>query len=319
MIIVTGSNGFIGSNLIKKLNNQGHSNILAVDDLSKTENLSNIEDCEIKDLIDLKQFSTQLIKNDLSKKEIDYVFHQGACSDTTESNIDFLLQNNYYYSKNILNFCASKHIPLVYASSASVYGNELTFQENSRNESPVNLYAYTKYIFDQFVRKKINKISSQIVGLRYFNVYGPREAHKKRMASVALHLHQQLLNGQEVKLFGAFDGFESGQQSRDFVHIDDVIDVNLWFMENNHISGIFNVGSGKSHTFNEVAEAVIKWNKKGRITYIPFPDSLKGSYQSFTKADISKLRKVGYKKPFRDVQSGIKNYLDTFSSWPKND
>lgn len=318
MIIVTGSNGFIGSNLIKHLNKSGFKDILAVDDLSKAENQKNIYDCEVKDLIDLEDLSSTLLKPSM-RKGIDYVFHQGACSDTTEWDINYLLKNNYYFSKFLLEFCDEQSIPFLYASSASVYGNEQNFRENKENERPINLYAYSKYIFDQLVRKKINKISSQVVGLRYFNVYGPREAHKGEMASVAYHLHQQLTESNEVKLFGEFDGFKAGHQRRDFIHVDDVIDVNLWFMKNQNFSGIFNVGTGKSQTFNEVAEAIINWNQKGKITYIPFPEELKGSYQSFTQADISKLRQIGYEKEFRNVQIGIKDYMNTISIWPKND
>ena len=253
------------------------------------------------------------------QKKVDYIFHQGACSDTTEWDCDFLLKNNFYFSKDILEFCLQNTIPLVYASSASVYGNEGNFKEERENERPINLYAYSKYIFDQLVRSNLNKLSSQVVGLRYFNVYGPRESHKKKMASVAFHLHQQLSKGEDIELFGEYDGFKAGKQSRDFIYVDDVIDVNIWFMRNQNASGIFNVGTGKSQTFDEVADAVIKWNKKGKISYIPFPENLKGSYQSYTQADISKLRECGYEKPFRDVQSGVKSYLDNFSIWPKNE
>tara|TARA_B110000014_G_scaffold264453_1_gene266237 strand:- start:6918 stop:7871 length:954 start_codon:yes stop_codon:yes gene_type:complete len=317
MIIVTGSNGFIGSNLIKTLNSLGFKNILAVDD-STLENQINISDCDVEDSISIKEFSEKLNKGTLQKK-VDYIFHQGACSDTTEWDCDFLLKNNFYFSKDILEFCLQNTIPLVYASSASVYGNEGNFKEERENERPINLYAYSKYIFDQLVRSNLNKLSSQVVGLRYFNVYGPRESHKKNMASVAFHMHQQLSKGKDIELFGEYDGFKAGKQSRDFIYVDDVIDVNIWFMRNQNASGIFNVGTGKSQTFDEVADAVIKWNKKGKISYIPFPENLKGSYQSYTQADISKLRECGYEKPFRDVQSGVKSYLDNFSTWPKNE
>ena len=317
MIIVTGSNGFIGSNLIKTLNSLGFKNILAVDD-STLENQINISDCDVEDSISIKEFSKKLNKGTLQKK-VDYIFHQGACSDTTEWDCDFLLKNNFYFSKDILEFCLQNTIPLVYASSASVYGNEGNFKEERENERPINLYAYSKYIFDQLVRSNLNKLSSQVVGLRYFNVYGPRESHKKNMASVAFHMHQQLSKGKDIELFGEYDGFKAGKQSRDFIYVDDVIDVNIWFMRNQNASGIFNVGTGKSQTFDEVADAVIKWNKKGKISYIPFPENLKGSYQSYTQADISKLRECGYEKPFRDVQSGVKSYLDNFSTWPKNE
>ena len=319
MIVVTGSNGFIGSNLIKNLNLLGHTDILAVDDLSNKNNLSNIAEYKIKDLMGHKDFLVALKKDKTLNQSIKYIFHQGACSDTTEWDADYLIKNNYLYSKNILDFCIEESIPLTYASSASVYGNNIEFKENKLNEKPINLYAYSKYIFDQLVRSKIHKTTSQVVGLRYFNVYGPKENHKGKMASVALHLHQELMTKEEIKLFGAYNDFAAGEQSRDFIYIDDVVDVNLWFMENPKVSGIFNVGTGRSQTFNEVAQAVIEWNKKGKISYIPFPDELKGSYQSYTKADISKLRTAGYTKPFKDVQTGIKHYLDNYSTWPGNE
>ena len=216
-------------------------------------------------------------------------------------------------------FCLEKSIQFIYASSASVYGSGTNFKEDLNNESPINLYAYSKYLFDQLVRKHLGKNKSQIVGLRYFNVYGPKETHKGSMASVAFHLHQQLKAGTKVNLFKGSDGFADGEQRRDFVYVDDVIDVNLWFMKNPDKSGIYNVGTGKSQTFNEVAEAVIEWNQKGLINYIDFPDHLKGAYQSYTEADIDSLRKAGYSQEFLDVKAGVKKYLDSLSNWPQNE
>ena len=232
---------------------------------------------------------------------------------------EYLFQNNLLYSKELLKFCLEKSIQFIYASSASVYGSGTNFKEDLNNESPINLYAYSKYLFDQLVRKHLGKNKSQIVGLRYFNVYGPKETHKGSMASVAFHLHQQLKAGTKVNLFKGSDGFADGEQRRDFVYVDDVIDVNLWFMKNPDKSGIYNVGTGKSQTFNEVAEAVIEWNQKGLINYIDFPDHLKGAYQSYTEADIDSLRKAGYSQEFLDVKAGVKKYLDSLSNWPQNE
>ena len=208
---------------------------------------------------------------------------------------------------------------MIYASSASVYGSGTVFQESLENENPINLYAYSKFKFDQLVRKELLKKDTQIVGLRYFNVYGPREQHKGSMASVAFHLHNQLKENEEIKLFEGSDGYENGEQRRDFIHVEDVIKVNLWFLENQNVSGIFNVGTGRSQTFNEVAHSVINWNKRGKINYIPFPEKLKGAYQSYTEADISRLREAGYKETFLSVQEGVKKYLDSLESWPNNE
>ncbi len=278
----------------------------------------NIKDCQISEYLGIDEFLT-LIKNRNLDSEIKTIFHQGACSNTMEWDGEYLFQNNLLYSKELLKFCLEKSIQFIYASSASVYGSGTNFKEDLNNESPINLYAYSKYLFDQLVRKHLGKNKSQIVGLRYFNVYGPKETHKGSMASVAFHLHQQLKAGTKVNLFKGSDGFADGEQRRDFVYVDDVIDVNLWFMKNPDKSGIYNVGTGKSQTFNEVAEAVIEWNQKGLINYIDFPDHLKGAYQSYTEADIDSLRKAGYSQEFLDVKAGVKKYLDSLSNWPQNE
>jgi ADP-L-glycero-D-manno-heptose 6-epimerase len=320
MIIVTGSNGFIGSNLITQLNKLGENNILAVDDHSNKDLESNTKDCNISERVNIQEFLNMVVTGELQSRKINAIFHQGACSDTMEWDVDYILENNFNYSKILLDFSESNNIPFIYASSASVYGAGKVFAENKNNETPINLYAYSKYLFDQVVRNRLLKSNSQIVGMRYFNVYGPNETHKGRMASVAYHLHQQLKKGNEVRLFEGSDGYGNGEQRRDFIHVNDIVKVNLWFYKNSDVSGIFNVGTGKSQTFKEVADAVIEWNEKGSVKYIPFPEKLKGSYQSFTEADISKLRSSGYEETFMDVATGVKQYLNVLeSSWPKNE
>ncbi len=319
MIVVTGSNGFIGSNLIRNLNSLGISDILAVDNHNNEELKKNVKDCQIKEQLDIKDFLESIKKGEIKPSDLKTIFHQGACSDTMEWDAEYVFEVNLLYSKELLNLCLNNSIPLIYASSASVYGSGTKFKEKLENESPINLYAYSKYLFDQNVRRHLGKNKSQIVGLRYFNVYGPNEAHKGRMASVAYHLHQQLKTSEQINLFKGSDGFEDGEQRRDFIHVDDVVNVNLWFMNNPNVSGIFNVGTGKSQTFNEVAKAVIKWNQKGHINYIDFPEKLKDAYQSFTEADIEELRKAGYTEDFLDVNAGVKKYLDALSGWPKNE
>ena len=319
MIVVTGSNGFIGSNLIKNLNSLGISDILAVDNHDNEALQKNIKNFQIKEYLGIQEFLTLIKKREIHSSEIKTIFHQGACSDTMEWDAEYLFQNNLLYSKELLKFCIAGSTPLIYASSASVYGSGSKFKEELKNESPINLYAYSKYLFDQIVRKHLESNQSQIVGLRYFNVYGPNEVHKESMASVAYHLNQQLKTSDQVNLFKGSDGFGDGEQRRDFIHVDDVVNVNLWFMDNPSVSGIFNVGTGKSQTFNEVARAVIEWNQKGYINYIDFPENLKGAYQSFTEADIGALREAGYTQEFLDVNSGVKKYLDILSGWPKNE
>ena len=297
----------------------GVKDIIAVDDHSNLELKENIAHCEIQDYIDIEEFLDQVISNQFDNKGIRAVFHQGACSNTMEWDAEYLYKNNLLYSKELLKLSKKLDIPLIYASSASVYGSGEEFKEFIENEDPINLYAYSKFKFDQIVRKELEDSTAQIVGLRYFNVYGPQERHKKNMASVAFHLHNQLKEAEEIKLFKGSDGFEDGEQRRDFIYVEDVVKVNLWFLENPNISGIFNVGTGESQTFNDVAEAVIDWNKKGKIKYIDFPEKLKGAYQSYTQADIAKLREAGYEEEFLNVQEGVKRYLDTIESWPKNE
>ena len=318
MIVVTGSNGFIGSNLIKGLNKVGYKNIIAVDDHSNPELKENIIHCEIQDYLDIDEFLLLLQKNKFDGSNLKSIFHQGACSNTMEWDAEYLYKNNFLYSKELLNLSIKSDTSLIYASSASVYGRGNVFKESLKNENPINLYAYSKFKFDQLVRQALAENTTQIVGLRYFNVYGPQEQHKGSMASVAYHLHNQLKDNDSIKLFKGSDGYSDGEQRRDFIYVEDIVKVNLWFMENKEISGIFNLGTGKSSAFNDIAQAVINWNKKGKIEYIDFPEKLKGSYQSFTEADVSKLRKAGYREKFMDITEGVNLYLDTLEGWPKN-
>ncbi len=310
MIIVTGGAGFIGSNLVRALNARGEDNILVVDDLENGIKYRNLVDCRIADYQDKDDFLRRLKSKSDFGCGIQAIFHQGACTTTTEWDGRFMMRNNFEYSKILLHFCLDHKIPLIYASSAAVYGASEKFSEQPANERPLNVYGYSKILFDQYVRRHLPEAGSQLVGLRYFNVYGPGEDHKDAMASVAFHFHKQIIGDGEARLFCGSGGYADGEQRRDFVYVGDVADVNLWLMDNSQVSGVFNLGSGHSQSFNDVANAVIAWHGRGRIRYIPFPDHLEGSYQSFTEADMSRLRTAGYQAPFRAVEEGVKTYLD---------
>lgn len=309
MIVVTGGAGMIGSNIVAALNAEGRSDIMVVDDLTDGTKFRNLADLRIADYLDKDAFLA-LVEADTAPR-IEAVFHQGACSTTTEWNGKFMMEVNFSYSKALLAFCLGRRIPLIYASSASVYGGGSEFREDPACEAPLNVYAWSKKLFDDYVRRTVLTEShhSQVAGLRYFNVYGPREDHKGTMASVAFHLFNQVRRGENPKLFGANEGFGPGEQSRDFIHVGDVADVNLWLWKRG-VSGLFNCGTGRAEPFRTVAETVITTLGHGEIEYVDFPDHLKGRYQSFTQADMSQLRGAGYNGAFRDVSTGVRDYVE---------
>jgi ADP-L-glycero-D-manno-heptose 6-epimerase len=325
--IVTGACGFIGANLVKGLNQRGHDRIIAVDNLSRADKFKNLVDCEVVDYLDKQEF-LDLVEDGYFDGSVEAVLHQGACSDTMESDGRYLMMNNYRYSSTLLDFCLDQEIPFLYASSAAVYGNGKRFEEIRTCEAPLNVYGYSKFLFDQRVRRRLQDAVSPVVGLRYFNVYGPREQHKQRMASVAFHLYHQFQTAGRVKLFEGCDGYSDGEQCRDFVYIDDVVKVNLHFLEQ-RCSGIFNLGSGRAEPFNAVAHATVnacraargetplslaEQKHQGLIEYVAFPEALKGKYQSFTQADLSNLRAAGYHGEFATVEQGVGQYVKHLSS-----
>ncbi len=322
--IITGAAGFIGSNLVKALNERGESNIIAVDHLENADKFRNLVDCEIADYMDKKAFLLKL-QEGFFDGLVTAVLHQGACSDTMETRGRYMMENNYQYTVELLNYCQDEEIPFLYASSASVYGGGGEFKESREYEAPLNVYAYSKFLFDQIVRRRWEQRSAQIVGLRYFNVYGPREQHKGRMASVAYHFFNQYRAEGHVRLFEGCDGYANGEQLRDFVSIEDVVKVNMYFLDKPHKSGIFNLGTGRAQSFNDVAMATIntlrlqgsktvlslaEMQQQGLISYIPFPEPLRGKYQSYTQADISALRSAGYADPFLNVEQGVAKYVE---------
>ena len=324
-IIVTGAAGFIGSNIVKALNERGITDIVAVDNLSRGEKFANLAECEIAHYLDKHEFIRQVREHILPFTNIRAVFHDGACSDTMEHNGLYMMDNNYQYSLDLLDWCQDERIPYLYASSAAVYGKGEVFREERELEQPLNVYGYSKFLFDQVVRRRMAEgLTAQVAGFRYFNVYGPREQHKGRMASVAFHHFNQYREQGYVNLFGAYDGYGEGQQSRDFVSVEDVVKVNLFFFDHPEISGIYNLGTGRSQPFNDLAAATVNACRAAEgkekmslqqlvdaelIRYIPFPDALKGKYQSFTEADITQLREAGYEEPFYDVEQGVSRYV----------
>ncbi|MEO7338520.1 MAG: ADP-glyceromanno-heptose 6-epimerase [Caldimonas sp.] len=322
-VVVTGAAGMIGSNLVQGLNRIGIDDVIAVDDMTDGPKYRNLVGARISDYFDRSDFYARFSRGDFGW--VDAVFHEGACSDTMEHNGRYMLDNNYRCSKDLLDACQQRGTRLLYASSAATYGGSATFREEPEFERPLNVYGYSKLLFDNVVRRMLPDARVQVAGFRYFNVYGPREQHKGRMASVAFHHHQQFRDTGKVRLFGEYGGYGPGLQMRDFVFVDDVVAVNLWFLEHPEASGIYNLGTGRAQPFNDVAEATVNALRAergevalplaslvtlGLIDYIPFPDALVGKYQCFTEADLSLLRAAGCDHAFADVGSGIRRYVE---------
>ena len=323
--IVTGAAGFIGSNIVKALNEKGIRKIIAVDDLTDGTKITNLSDCDILDYWDKNEFIDAIRNHQFPIKNIHAVFHEGACSDTMEHNGVFMMANNYRYTHDLFLWCQENKTPLLYASSAAVYGGGAVFKEDRKYEKPLNVYGYSKFLFDQVLRRYMKKgLKSQTVGFRYFNVYGINEQHKGRMASVAFHHFNQYQKDGFVSLFGEYDGYANGEQKRDFVSVEDVVKVNLYFLEHPEISGIFNLGTGHAQSFNDLAQATVNACRAAEnkpplslselveqkiIRYIDFPDALKGKYQSFTQADLTQLKNAGYCDKFFTVETGVSRYI----------
>ena len=311
MIIVTGGAGFIGSNLVKELNRQGRDDILIVDDLKDGQNYKNLRGLKFLDYRYKDDFLESVEEDDFDGTDVDAVFHEGACSDTMEYDVNYMMNVNYEYSKAMLHYCLEHRVPFFYASSASTYGAGANgFTEGDKYEDALNPYAFSKLAFDRYVRQLLPDARSPVVGLRYFNVYGPQEHHKGKMASIFYQLYHQIEETGVARLFEGYDGYGDGEQKRDFIYVKDVVRVNLWFWREKGPSGIFNCGTGKAHTYNEAAQAVIDAMGKGKIEYRPFPEVLKGKYQSFTEADTEALLAAGYDGGFTDMKDAVKEYCD---------
>ena len=311
MIIVTCGAGFIGSNIVKELNRRGRTDILIVDDLKDGQNYKNLRGLEFIDYQHKDDFLQSIEDDDFDGSDIDAVFHEGACSDTMEYDVNYMMKVNYEYSKSVLHFCLQHRIPFLYASSASTYGSgKHGFREGDECEDALNPYAFSKLAFDRYVRQVLPEAHSQIVGLKYFNVYGPQEHHKGKMASIFYQLYNQIKETGKVRLFKGIDGYGDGEQRRDFVYVKDVVKVNLWFWENHGPSGIYNCGTGHAHTYNEVGQAVIDALGEGHIEYREFPEILRGKYQNFTEADKTNLMDAGYNEGFHEMKEAVKEYCD---------
>ena len=326
--VVTGAAGFIGSNLVKALNARGERDIIAVDDLTHGDKFRNLADCDIADYVDKDEFLLRIADGDFDD-DLDVVFHEGACSDTMATDGRYVMRDNYRYSVRLLEHCQDNDIPFLYASSAAVYGGASVFREEREHEAPLNVYGYSKALFDAYVRRVLPERTAQVAGFRYFNVYGPREAHKGRMASVAWHLFDQYQRDGSVALFAGSGGYADGEQRRDFIHVDDVVAANLWFRDHRERSGIFNLGTGVAATFNAVALAtvnalrhrtgdaprsLVELQRDGTIRYIAMPEALVGKYQSFTQADLSRLRAAGFTAPMQSVEEGVPRYVESLIS-----
>jgi ADP-L-glycero-D-manno-heptose 6-epimerase len=326
-IIVTGGAGFIGSNIIEGLNQLGITDIIVVDNLSTAHKFKNIVDLHITEFIDKQDFIASIQQSPHKFKHVAAIFHQGACSDTMEHNGQYMMKNNFAYSKQLFAFCQEYQIPFLYASSAATYGNETTFIEQAEYEKPLNIYGYSKLLFDNYLRHYMQNhtLRAQVVGFRYFNVYGPRECHKGKMASVAFHHYMQYMQHKKVKLFGEYAGYGAGEHTRDFIYVGDVVHANLAMWQHANISGIFNLGTGKAEPFNNIAHSMLnaclsdenttnssltlnQLIENNMLEYIPFPNSLVGKYQSYTQANLINLRTTNFNHNFLSVAQGVQKY-----------
>lgn len=311
MIIVTGGAGFIGSNIVKQLNNRGRKDIIIVDDLTDGMKVRNIQMLNYYDYMDCKDFDEAIANRTFDIGSVEVIFHEGACSDTMEYDGRYMMKNNFEGTKNLFHYTQERHIPFIYASSAATYGHGKNgFREEPACEEALNPYAYSKLFLDQYIRHFEDSLQSQVVGLRYFNVYGPNENHKGKMSSLVRQMFYKLQETGEITLFEGIDGYGNGEQTRDFIYVNDVVNVNFWFWEHPEVSGIYNCGTGQGHTFNQFMQAVIDYAGKGTIKYIPFPEVLRGKYQSYTQADESKLLAAGYDKGFTELEKAVTEYCE---------
>ena len=315
MIVVTGGAGFIGSAIVWKLNQLGKTNIIIVDELGKDEKWKNLVGLKYADFINKLEFIEQIL-DDVIPYSVDAIIHMGANSSTTEKDADHLMDNNYHYTKELAKYCIEKNIRFIYASSAATYGNGgLGFNDDEDSLEtlrPLNMYGYSKQIFDLWA--KHNGVLDRIVGIKYFNVYGPNEYHKGDMRSVVHKAFEQVRDTGKVRLFKSLNPkYKDGEQMRDFIYIKDAVDMTLYFLEKPDKNGLFNVGSGNARTWNDLVTSLFRSiGKPVNIEYIDLPQHLADKYQYFTEATLDKIKTVGYNHPTTSLESGINDYVKNY-------
>ncbi|HPI18859.1 MAG TPA: ADP-glyceromanno-heptose 6-epimerase [Candidatus Kapabacteria bacterium] len=310
MIIVTGGAGFIGSCFVKKLNDEGIKDIIIVDHLGNSEKWKNLVNKKYFDYIDKHVFIELLESGRLDELSIEAIFHFGACSVTTEKDADYMMDNNFQYSKILAMYSTEHNIKFIYASSAATYGAGENGYSDSvvQNFIPLNVYGYSKQAFDEWVEK--NNLFKKFVGLKFFNVFGPNEYHKGSMASMVYKSYNQIKNEGKVKLFKSNSkDYKDGEQMRDFVYVKDVIDI-IWEMYQKEITGLYNLGTGKARSWNDLAKAVFAaMELEPKIEYVDMPDELKEQYQNFTEADMKKLKKTKLNIKFNTLEDNVRDYV----------
>jgi ADP-L-glycero-D-manno-heptose 6-epimerase len=315
MIIVTGGAGFIGSALITALNKRQITDILVVDELGTDQKWKNLCNLSFADYVEKNDFLEMIIADKLNSS-IEAVFHLGACSDTTETNTSYLIKNNYEYSKLLAQWATADNVRFIYASSAATYGDgSIGFKDDLKKIEtlkPLNMYGYSKQLFDLWANR--TGLLKSIAGLKYFNVFGPNEYHKADMRSFVIKAFEQINTDGTVRLFKSYNSeFADGEQLRDFIYVKDAVEMTLFFYDNPQISGLFNIGTGKARSWNDLVKAVFTaMNKKPAIEYIEMPESIRNQYQYFTEADITSLRKAGFDKEITTLDDAVKDYVRNY-------
>jgi ADP-L-glycero-D-manno-heptose 6-epimerase len=317
MIVLTGGAGFIGSVMLARLNEAGYDDVLVVDNLASSEKWKNLVGKKYSEYFHKDDF-LEVFEEELDPQEIEAVIHLGACTSTTEYDVDYLMRNNYDYSKLLAEWCFENEIRFIYASSASTYGNgELGFNdEKSYIEKfrPLNPYGYSKHLFDLWLVK--NNYDRLCAGFKFFNIFGPNEYHKGAMASLVYKAYHQVEETGALKLFRSYNPqYKDGEFSRDFLYVKDCVDVLMWALENEDVNGIYNLGSGKARSWNDLAAALFTaMGKDKNIQYIDMPEEIRGAYQYYTEADMTKLRTAGYKTEFRSLEDSVADYVRSYLS-----
>ncbi len=315
MIVVTGGAGFIGSAIVWRLNQLGNKDIIIVDSLGEDEKWKNLVGLNFADYLDKDNFIDRIIDGD-PDLDIEAIIHMGACSSTTEKDADYLMHNNFKYTQELAKYCIGNNVRFIYASSAATYGNGEQGYNDNENElnalRPMNMYGYSKQLFDLWAKK--NNVLNKIVGLKFFNVYGPNEFHKADMRSVVHKAYGQIKETGKVNLFKSYKkDYEDGEQMRDFIYVKDAVDMTLFFLENKDKNGIFNIGTGNARTWNDLVTILFKsLNKQVNVEYIEMPESIRDKYQYFTQANLHKLFDAGYDQPITSLEDGINDYVKNY-------